>query len=301
MVLEFARLHYGILGIKLVFSGIIFSMKAGEFTEVLSHNEPMTPLGRLAGAAYIHHKTGYLPWRVLGCYALVYVLSGQGKYEDRTGNVQEVGAGDLILLFPEIAHRYGPGRRQEWSEFYLLFEGPAFDFWREARVLDTARPVTALVPTEEWHARLIACAAEVNGQVKVSSLLTLLTEAAATRQSEEPVTTLLPWLEQARQLLERNLNEDMTAAGAASQLGLSYESFRKAFEQHLGISPARYRAGKRLDAARSLLLHTAMTSRQIADSLGFRDEFYFSKRFKLLTGVSPRVFRRVTRPVSTGE
>jgi len=34
-----------------------------------------------------------------------------------------------------------------------------------------------------------------------------------------------------------------------------------------------------------------LTDRQIAERLGFCDEFYFSRRFKQLTGRSPRQFR----------
>ena len=271
------------------------SMNASEFVEVLSQDQPPTPLGRLSGAGYIHRKTGMLPWRVLGCYAVVYVLEGRGRYQDRNGAVQDVEAGDLLLLFPELPHRYGPGRRETWSEFHIVFEGPAFDFWRDTGTLAPHPPVCRLRPVAEWRERLVACTAGGDGRVQVSRLLTSLTEATAARRSGEGQDALLPWLDRARHLLERDLNSDVTAAEVAAQIGLSYETFRKVFEQQVGVSPARYRAGKRMDAARSLLLHTPMTSRQIADSLGFRDEFYFSKRFKQAVGVSPREFRKETQ------
>jgi len=35
----------------------------------------------------------------------------------------------------------------------------------------------------------------------------------------------------------------------------------------------------------------SLKDRQIAESLGFCDEFYFSRRFKAVTGQSPRQFR----------
>ena len=267
-------------------------METDTFVEALPQTEPMTPLGRLAGAGYIHRKTGYLRWRVLGCYALVYVLEGRGRYQDANGYAQDLEAGDLLLVFPELAHRYGPGRRGEWSEFHVIFEGPAVDFFREAGLLDAARPVCRLEPVADWLGRLAAVTAgSQTGTVAVARLLALLTEVAATR-GEEGTVPRLPWLDQARHLLERELNQDVAPADVAARLGLSYETFRKAFEQQVGLSPARYRAERRLGAAQALLLHTQMTSRQIADSLGFRDEFYFSKRFKQHAGVSPREFRR---------
>ena len=267
-------------------------MKPDTYVEALPPNGPMTALGRLSGAGYIHRKTGYLRWRVLGAYALVYLLEGQGRYQDANGSAQDVEAGDLLLIFPELAHRYGPGRRGEWSEFHVVFEGPAFDFWREAGLLDATQPVFRLESAVPWLDRLKSVADGAQAQtVIVSRLLTLLSEVAATR-SEEAAAPRLPWVDQARHLLESELNHEISPANVAARLGLSYETFRKAFEQQVGVSPARYRSDRRLGAAQALLLHTQMTGRQIADSLGFQDEFYFSKRFKQHTGLSPREFRR---------
>lgn len=263
------------------------------FTEVASSDAPMTALGRLAGAGYIHQKTGMLDWRVLGRYAVVYVLEGWGRYQDVGSQARVVEAGDLLLLFPELAHRYGPGDTSTWAELHILFEGPAFDLTRADGALDSAQPVRRLQPIAYWQARLEA-AAQAEGLIAVTRLLAVLAEAAATRGLGD--VPGLSWLEAARHLLETELSRDLPMAEVADQLGLSYETFRKAFEQQTRVSPARYRASKRIDAARALLLHTPMTSRQIADSLGFPDEFYFSKRFKQTFGVSPREFRRLQEP-----
>ena len=49
-----------------------------------------------------------------------------------------------------------------------------------------------------------------------------------------------------------------------------------------------------------LLLYTQMTNAEIALALGFRDEYYFSKRFKCATGKSPRTFRVASRTPAKG-
>jgi AraC-like DNA-binding protein len=268
------------------------------FTQIVSHEEPMTALGRLAGAGYIHHKTGYLPWRVLGRYALVYVLEGTGKYQDANGLASEIEPGSLMLLFPELAHRYGPGVTGTWAEFHVIFEGKPFDDWREAGVLDSRQPIYRLAPVEDWQTRLVGMIGDGQtvGTVSVARLLALLTEAAATRDTRVTSAERHPWIGKAQFLLMTELNQEKPMAEIARHLGVSYETFRKVFEQQTGVSPARYRASKRLEAARALLLHTDMTCRQIADSLGYPDEFYFSKRFKQFAGLSPRTFRRASEP-----
>jgi len=269
-------------------------MNTDVFTQLAAPDVPSTAMGRLTGAGYIHRKTGTLDWRVLGRYALVYVLEGRGRFADAGGSVQAVEAGDLLLLFPELAHRYGPGDTGTWAEMHILFEGPAFDLARAGGALDSVQPVCRLEPVGHWQNRLEE-AARAEGMVAVTKLLAILVEAAAMRGSGTDLARL-PWLEAARRLLETDLNRDLSASEVATKLGLSYETFRKAFEQQTGVSPARYRAEKRMDAARALLLHTPMTGRQIADSLGYPDEFYFSRRFKQVSGVSPREFRRRQEP-----
>lgn len=74
--------------------------------------------------------------RVLGSYALVYVVGGGGEYSDARGTRRQVSEGDLIWVFPDIPHAYGPARGGRWDEIYLVFDGPVFDLWRQRGLLD---------------------------------------------------------------------------------------------------------------------------------------------------------------------
>ena len=279
-------------------------MQTNIHTDLISHQEPATPLGRILGAGFLHERTVYLPWRVLRSYALVYVLEGLGHYEDASGFAADVAPGSLVLLFPELAHRYGPRESSRWAELYVIFEGKTFDLWREQGLLDSRRPVWSLLPVGAWQAKLSAIAepletaSEQGSLLAVSRLLSALTEAAALHPALL-TPAVVPWLGEAKALLAADLGGDRTAAEVAGKLGLSYETFRKTFERHAGISPARYRAFERLHAAQSLLAQTGMTSRQIADSLGFPDECYFSRRFRQRFGISPRGYRqRISRELT---
>ena len=90
-----------------------------------------SPLGRASLAGSARHSAGvpFASMRILGSYALVYVVGGSGRYADARGVEQKVAAGDLITVFPEIAHAYGPGPREHWDETYIVFDGPVFDLW----------------------------------------------------------------------------------------------------------------------------------------------------------------------------
>jgi hypothetical protein len=47
--------------------------------------------------------------RTYGQYALVYLLDGNGRMRSGKNPVVPCRAGDLLFLYPEIPHGYGPG------------------------------------------------------------------------------------------------------------------------------------------------------------------------------------------------
>jgi AraC-like DNA-binding protein len=273
-------------------------MVPGE-TRLLFRNDASTPLGRLTTAGLIRQSRGVgaSEARILGSYAIVYLLDGSGRYWDAR-HEQSVHAGDLLLIFPEIEHRYGPRSGEYWDEFYLVFDGPAFDLCRQPGLLDPADPIRHLEPIERWLSRMEAIVAPpdlptIAGRTqRVLQLVALLTEMMASG-SHLPQTNLPPvWLSAACAALEADLGQPLEPQQVAEQLGLSYETFRKRFQQHMGVAPARYRSTRRIDAACALLQHPTRTIAAIAAELGFSDEFHFSRRFKQITGMAPREFRR---------
>src|SRR4051812_49006260 len=109
-------------------------------TELFFQDETPRPLGRLTLAGAIQKVSGGVgdmsrQMRVFGRYAIVLVVDGQGSYRDALGTKREINAGDAILIFPELAHSYGPRVGQHWDEIYFCFDGPIFDLWRTERLL----------------------------------------------------------------------------------------------------------------------------------------------------------------------
>lgn len=69
--------------------------------------------------------------RVLGSYAVAYVLAGAGTYTAAQGIEASLTPGDLIVALPEIPHIYRPELEEFWSEIFIVFDGPVFDLWRD--------------------------------------------------------------------------------------------------------------------------------------------------------------------------
>jgi AraC-like DNA-binding protein len=225
------------------------------------------------------------------------VLRGNGTYHD-VQREEPLVAGSLVLVFPGVEHTYGPGPDETWDELFVVFGGPVFDAWRTAGLLDPARPV--LSRDVSWADRLekvlampVKTEADRLEQLGVFQSILGRIVSGEDFPGGDPA---LDWLGRARAMLESDLSAAIEGEDVARALGLGYETFRKTFARAVGVPPARYRTQKRIAAACQLLLHTHLSNRQIADQLGFADEFVFSKRFRAVTGRSPREFRHAGPP-----
>lgn len=91
--------------------------------------------------------------------------------------------------------------------------------------------------------------------------------------------------------IEWNRNERISRY--AQLCGISESYFHMLFKKWSGLSPVEYRNRLRVAHAKSILQNTSMSVAEVAVAVGFDDQFYFSRVFKLVTGTSPQKYRKV--------
>ena len=250
----------------------------------------------MAGSIRQSSGVSFSSMRILGNYAVVYLTSGGGHFQTQGQPPVPCSAGDLLLLFPEIPHGYGPPPGGEWSEVYVVFSGPVFDLWRQLGILSPARPVLRLSPVAT-HARKLREIASgtpddnpAGRLARICALQCFLASALASAEANESSAESRPdWLEKAAAKLR--LDPTLSLESVARAAGLSYESFRKKFRAITGESPARFRSRIVFDLACKLIYEDRLSNKELAAKLGFCDEFHFSHRFHQATGQTPGQFR----------
>lgn len=251
-----------------------------------------TALGRInfGGRLRKADVPAFTGFRRLGMYAVVVLLKGGGRYRDERGADFRLAAGDLIVVFPELGHHYGPEPGDEWEEIFLCFEGAAFDAWR-ADGLDPAHPVWPVLTPGRWEKQLEALlrhppATRGEACTALGALHRLIAEWLALR----PWTDVPRWLDASRHALAASA-DGPAIAEVARAAGLGLDGFRRAFRQATGETPAGFRRRQRLAQAAQLLRRPELTLQQIAELLGFCDAFHLSKAFKQHHGKSPQAYR----------
>lgn len=86
--------------------------------------------------------------------------------------------------------------------------------------------------------------------------------------------------------------EPLTVPELAKQYGLNSKQLAYLFQKHIGKSPNDYLIEFRLGRARELLCTTNYTVSEISNCVGYSDANYFSKLFKMRTGLSPSMLQQ---------
>lgn len=98
-----------------------------------------------------------------------------------------------------------------------------------------------------------------------------------------------------RDILSRP-DEKWTIAKMAAKVSLSVPRFHSVYKAMYGTSPMRDVIDARVDCAKSLLLSKEnLPLLEVAEALGYNDQYHFIRQFKSVTGMTPGVYRKRNR------
>jgi transcriptional regulator GlxA family with amidase domain len=105
-------------------------------------------------------------------------------------------------------------------------------------------------------------------------------ESEAVRKVEESIAYMM-----------RHLDEPLQVATLAARANVSPSHFFALFKRRVGCAPIDYFIRLRMQHACRLLDETVMSVKEVAATLGYDDQFYFSRLFKAVNHVSPSCYR----------
>lgn len=98
-------------------------------------------------------------------------------------------------------------------------------------------------------------------------------------------------IKMAMQYIEGNYNKDLNMAIVSNYISMNYSSFSCLFKEQTGYSFVEYLNKLRIDKAKELLVETELKILEIGKKVGYDNDKYFLKKFKMICGVSPSEYR----------
>lgn len=243
---------------------------------------------------YFHWSTG----RRLSEYQILYISKGQGIFESEVTGQRKIIAGDVIILFPNIWHRFKPLFNVGWDEYWIEFDGDLIQQIHTREFLKPENPLISIGFPEDIVDNFLKVInmliEERPGFQYIASgiLIQILGQLFATKKYQSFNGKIVEnQIRQAKLMILENMHSTISQENIAKNIGMGYSLYRKKFKEYTGISPAQFQINLRINKAKELLISSSKPLKELANSLGFESSDYFFRLFKQKTGFTPSNFR----------
>lgn len=224
-------------------------------------------------------------------YCLLHLLSGDGFFYDaalRRTEFFEQGTG--LLISPGFEQQYG-GRTKNFTEDSVCFTGPLADEMFRRGLL---RNGLFCMGTERRILPVIRAIqrASLPALLEASALLVQLLVALNEERRRVDKPACRQHLSALLARLAETAEHEWSVDEMAEYLNISTNSLRKLFLSEQGMTPKHYLDQLWLHRATDLLCRTNRPLLEIAHRLHCADPYYFFRRFRKLSGISPAQYRR---------
>jgi AraC-like DNA-binding protein len=237
-------------------------------------------------------------------FEFVWIIEGGGtiRYDEHT--IRAV-PGTILLCRPRMKDRYDWGEKEKSLHAFFHFQcelpkrgWPSPSTWPLSQMMppdDVLRPLFRYVLgadslSEPLRSSLLLPCVDFMLRGFISGKLTI---------ASDPHAKLTPPVEMTLQricdMTSQETAPPITLAQLARAAHVSPEHLCRLFRESLDLTPLECVRLARLERAATLLRRSDLPIKQVADSAGFPDAFYFSTAFQKAYKLSPRAYRKATR------
>ena len=225
-----------------------------------------------------------------------YVTEGSGELIV-DGKKYTVNAGSFYIAPAWLPHEYYSSSRDPWVKYWVNLSGPLVESLRKVYGIytryvfpDGKKAGAVMLNIIEQLPVLSRSEILPFMEQEMLKIIQALAESASVQEEQ---TKYAEQTEAMLHFLHKHISQPMPElqdiANAASR---SKAQAIRIFRHDTGVTPYRWLLQEKIRTACSVLTGTNKSVRDVAIMFGFRDELYFSRLFRQITGYSPREYRK---------
>lgn len=169
-----------------------------------------------------------------------------------------------------------------WEQFFRMYR----EWENEAEVTEDGQLLNG---AEKHFGDLLQGSWENIWDRMYQYFMEIIKELLESRSQIQNVSGMMP---KVMDFLELNYARRISQQECADFFHINKDYLSRAFKKYTGIGMAKYLNNIRIRKAQELLRATDLQIQEIADRVGYFDAKYFSRQFKLATGMTPAQFRQ---------
>lgn len=245
-----------------------------------------------------HKKQSKEMTRALQHHEIILITGGSGSFtiEDQLYKIKE---GMLFYIAPNILHTIKPNLNEPITFFSVHFdfvnvfwEGNSWSTDKLVKILPlpAAQELNDYYTIQDIFKKLTECwnekqpGYEFISRTLLQQLLIAIYQNVK-KQNRNYATSLK--INKIIQYMNQNITENIKLADLSKITQLSPTYLAKVFKAATGYSLIEFFNRMKIDKAKDLLIENNRKIKEVAREVGFADEFYFSRVFKKIEGISP--------------
>lgn len=250
---------------------------------------------------YFPKATYHYRQRRTGCKdnILIYCLKGRGWFILNNQKF-EVGPNEFIIVpSTKLPMSYGADDIDPWTIYWVHFSGKDMDTFNKSfniKLDDGAKQILlnekGLQIWEVMYQNLqMGYSAENLTNTNLCLYHFLATFLYPEKHADHKVQDEKDMIKESIFYMQNNLGGKLTVNDIAGKNGFSASHFSSLFKKSTGMSPMDYFIHLKMQKACVLLYRSEARIKDIANAIGYEDQFHFSRLFKKSMRVSPNQYR----------
>lgn len=227
-------------------------------------------------------------------YILIYCTEGKGiiEVEDQIYRLEK---SDAFCIPRNVRHKYYADEKEPWSILWVHFKGDNTNYFpleeRKIVHINSRHSDNRMMFLFNLLFRVLERNYTIGNFIYISQVLSLILSEIYFREKVDESSVQDRHVTMVIRYMYQHLRENLTLEEISEEVQLSKSYLNAVFKAQTGKSPVEFFIHLKMQEACKLLKSTDYYIYEVSSELGYTDQYYFSRIFKKVVGVSPKDYK----------
>lgn len=227
-------------------------------------------------------------------YILIYCTEGKGIIEVEN-QIYRLEKSDAFCIPRNVRHKYYADEKEPWSILWVHFKGDNTNYFpleeRKIVHINSRHSDNRMMVLFNLLFRVLERNYTIGNFIYISQVLSLILSEIYFREKVDESSVQDRHVTMVIRYMYQHLRENLTLEEISEEVQLSKSYLNAVFKAQTGKSPVEFFIHLKMQEACKLLKSTDYYIYEVSSELGYTDQYYFSRIFKKVVGVSPKDYK----------